>query len=465
MLAVCLLVFGVVAWVASEPWANLLDVSATPFLHGLASPTVDAVMSAVTALGSTSIIASLLVLALTGLIWRRHRRQALLLAISMAGSVVFNEWLKQVVQRPRPQLPWAQGQTDFSFPSGHAMNSLVFYVALALIVWALRGRRAGQIAFVIAGVLALLIGTSRIYLGYHYATDVAGGFLAGAAWLLIVSAAFDARPWLHRPSEMGLIEVSGLSVAFERRGHGPPVLLLHGFVGNSQEWRHQIDDLSDEFTVVAWDAPGAGRSSDPPETWRLADYADCLAAFIDALGLVRPHVVGLSFGGALALELYRRHPSLPGSLVLASAYAGWAGSLPDEAIELRLRQTLEASRWPPDELVGSMIPTMFSGSPPSGPFDRFKRIMLEIHPAGLRAMTRSLAEADIRDVLPCITVPTLLLYGDEDVRAPLGVAEELAAKIPASRLAVMPGVGHMSSMEAPERFNTEVRDFLRSVRG
>jgi pimeloyl-ACP methyl ester carboxylesterase len=262
---------------------------------------------------------------------------------------------------------------------------------------------------------------------------------------------------------MEKIEVGGLEIAFERQGMGPPLVLLHGFVGNRREWRRQIDDLSDEFTVVAWDAPGSGRSSDPPETFRLADYADCLAAFIDALGLARPHIAGLSFGGALAIELYRRHPAIPVSLVLASAYAGWAGSLPDEIIEQRLQQTLRAADSPPDERALSMSPTMFSGSPPAEAVEAFNEIMLEIHPAGLRAMARSLAEADLRDTLPLITVPTVLLYGDQDVRAPLTVAQDLHAKIPASRLVVMPGVGHMSSFEAPERFNAEVRSFLRSV--
>lgn len=262
---------------------------------------------------------------------------------------------------------------------------------------------------------------------------------------------------------MDEIEVGGLRIAFERQGTGPPLVLLHGFVGDSREWRRQVDDLSEEFTVVAWDAPGAGRSSDPPETFRLADYADRLAAFIDALGLARPHVAGLSFGGALALELYRRHPTIPASLLLASAYAGWAGSLPAEIIERRLQQTLQAADWPPDQLVQSMIPTMFSGSPAAEPIEAFREIMLEIHPAGLRAMARSLAEADLRDVLPRITVPTLLLYGDDDVRAPLTVAQDLHTRIPASRLVVMPGVGHMSSVEAPETFSAEVRSFLRSV--
>jgi len=259
------------------------------------------------------------------------------------------------------------------------------------------------------------------------------------------------------------IEVGALRIAYRRVGQGPPVILLHGFVGDSREWRPEIEALSDEFTVVAWDAPGAGQSADPPETFRLADYADCLAAFADALGLRRPHVVGLSFGGALALELYRRHPALPQSLVLASAYAGWTGSLPPKTVEQRLRQTLRAADRPPNELVDSLLPSMFSESPPPGPVDGFRRIMLGIHPGGFRAMARALAEADLRDILPEIAVPTLLLYGDKDVRAPLTVARDLHARIPASTLVVMHDVGHMSGVEAPERFVTEVRGFLRSV--
>ena len=262
---------------------------------------------------------------------------------------------------------------------------------------------------------------------------------------------------------MDQIEVGALRVSYRRVGQGPPIILLHGFVGDSREWRPEIEALSGEFTVVAWDAPGAGQSADPPETFGLADYADSLAAFVDALGLRRPHVVGLSFGGALALELYRRHPALPRSLVLASAYAGWTGSLPSEIVEQRLRQTLRAADLSPNDLVDSMLPSMFSDSPPPDAVEGFRRIMLKIHRRGFRTMARALAKADLRDILPEIAVPTLLLYGDQDVRAPLTVARDLQARIRTSTLVVMPGVGHMSSVEAPERFATEVRGFLRSV--
>ena len=78
-------------------------------------------------------------------------------------------------------------------------------------------------------------------------------------------------------------------------------------------------------------------------------------------------------------------------------------------------------------------------------------------------MARSFAQADIRDVLPRIEVPTLLLQGDQDVRAPIQVAEELHASIPSSKLVIMPGVGHVSSVEAPELFTAEVRSFLGSM--
>ena len=198
-LLACLLALGAVAEDVHDQEANALDALATPLLHALSNPILDAVMGTFTNLGSTIVVVPLFVVALALLMWRRHRREALFLAASMAGSLVLNQSLKLIFQRPRPQLAWAQVQPEYSFPSGHAMNSIVFYVAVALIVWVLWGRRAGLIATVLAIVLALLIGTSRIYLGYHYFTDVAGGFLAGTAWLMIVTAAFRAGP-LWRPS-------------------------------------------------------------------------------------------------------------------------------------------------------------------------------------------------------------------------------------------------------------------------
>jgi pimeloyl-ACP methyl ester carboxylesterase len=260
------------------------------------------------------------------------------------------------------------------------------------------------------------------------------------------------------------VEVSGLRIAYERAGQGPPLVLLHGFVGDGRgTWGNQLETLSDEFTVLAWDCPGAGRSADPPEWFRLPQFADCLAGFAAALSLRRPHVVGLSFGGSIALELYRRHPAVPRTLVLAGAYAGWTGSLPAEVVPERLRFCLEAADLPPDEFAEAMVPSMFSESAAAERVAGFTATVREFHPAGFRVMARALADADLRPALGEVSVPTLVLCGDRDVRAPRGVSEALHAAMPNSQLIVLEGVGHVSSVEAPERFNAAVRAFLHEV--
>jgi pimeloyl-ACP methyl ester carboxylesterase len=260
------------------------------------------------------------------------------------------------------------------------------------------------------------------------------------------------------------VEVMGLRVAFRRRGQGPPLVLLHGGICDSRVWRVQLEELSDDFTVVAWDAPGCGRSSDPAETFRLPEYADCLAGLVRALGLDRPHVLGHSWGSGLALELYRRHHSLPATLILAGAYAGWAGSLPADEVERRLQFALRMADLGPGEFDPYSMPGLFSDTMPAGRADELAAIMADSRPAGSRAMARAFAEADLRDVLGHIEVPTLLLHGDADERSPSSVAEALHAAILASSLVVMPGLGHESYLEAPQAFNTEVRDFLSAVR-
>ncbi|MHB8459376.1 MAG: phosphatase PAP2 family protein [Candidatus Limnocylindrales bacterium] len=181
--------------------ALVLDTVANPFLHGISSPTLDAIMNAITALGSDPVLGILVVLALGFLVVRHRRAEALFLVVAIAGSVALNGALKLLVGRPRPVLPWAHVLPDPSFPSGHSMNSVVFYLALAVIAWTSLGRRAGTIAVAAAMAIAFAIGFSRIYLGYHYLSDVIGGFTAGVAWLIVVALAFETIPrtWARRP--------------------------------------------------------------------------------------------------------------------------------------------------------------------------------------------------------------------------------------------------------------------------
>lgn len=259
------------------------------------------------------------------------------------------------------------------------------------------------------------------------------------------------------------VEVGELTIGFRRAGNGPALVLVHGGLGDSRVWRAQLEDLSDEFTVVAWDAPGCGASDDPPEDFRLDDYADCLAGFVRALGLERPHVLGHSFGGGLALLLGARHPMLPRSLVVAGGYAGWAGSLPGHEVAARLSLALRLADSLPRPLTPDALPGLLSGPVAAERVEELAAIMSDARPVGTRVMARAFAAADLRGVLPLIEVPTLLLYGGDDQRAPRPVAEALHAALPASTLVVAPGHGHEWCLGSPRTFDDEVRRFLRSL--
>lgn len=193
-----LVVLGSVAQGVRAQEVFALDTWATPFLHGIASPGMDTLMNGATDLGTSLVIVPIFVIVVAWLIRQRRFGLALYLGIALGGSFVLQGAMKLFFARPRPQLPWATVLPDYSFPSGHTMNAVIFYSALALILWSVFGRRIGLVALAIAAVLAFGVGVSRIYLGYHYLTDVVGGILAGIAWLLVVGAAFRAQPTWRR---------------------------------------------------------------------------------------------------------------------------------------------------------------------------------------------------------------------------------------------------------------------------
>jgi pimeloyl-ACP methyl ester carboxylesterase len=195
----------------------------------------------------------------------------------------------------------------------------------------------------------------------------------------------------------------------------------------------------------------------------MPDYANVLAGFIEAAGVEAPAAIGLSWGAALALELYRLRPDVPRALILAAAYAGWAGSLPPDVVAQRLQDSLRDLATSPDALARSFLPTLLTRRASDAMRDDLRQVVTEMRPAGARPMLHALAEADLRDVLPTIAVPTLLLYGAEDARSPLPVAEAMHASIPTSSLVVLPDVGHQSNVETPGPFNDAVRAFLSGL--
>lgn len=253
--------------------------------------------------------------------------------------------------------------------------------------------------------------------------------------------------------------MDGLRLAYHRAGHGQTVMFVHGGAEDSRVWTPQLDALSDEFTIVAWDEPGAGGSDDVPDQFGLPDYADCLAGMIRTLAVAPTALVGLSWGTTVILELYRRHPAVVRSLVLADGYAGWRGSLGAEEADTRLAG-VRAALAETVERFDPTLPGLFAGDPPPRFVPLLKVMAADVRRKSMLTGLTAMAQADLTEVLPTIQVPTQLIWGALDVRSPLAVAREFERRIPGASLAVIPECGHVSNFEAPESFNNIVRNFL-----
>jgi pimeloyl-ACP methyl ester carboxylesterase len=227
-------------------------------------------------------------------------------------------------------------------------------------------------------------------------------------------------------------------------------------------WREQLAVLADEFDLIAWDAPGYGDSDDPAEQWTIDDYADRAAGLLDALGIARAHVVGQSWGGAIAQSFAGRHGDRLRSLVLANtrSHADQLEAERREGTQARLR-ALETMT--PAEIAHARTPVLLSPNAPDAVRREVEANMATLHPEGYRLAALALGATDARDVLAAIRVPTLVIAGEFDRVVPRPAAEQLAGAIPGARLVVIPGAGHMANQENPDTYDRVLRDFLHGA--
>ena len=238
-------------------------------------------------------------------------------------------------------------------------------------------------------------------------------------------------------------------------------MLAHGAGDDSRIWEPQLDALAQEFTVVAWDEPGAGRSSNLPAGFGLKDYAACLAGLLDALNLGPVHLAGLSWGGVVALKTYVDHPRLIATLLLADTYAGWKGSLTRDEVQARIAGVRRMLARPAHD-VAATLPGLFAGEPPREYTRLLAELAAQVRRDSLEVQLTAISEADLSAVLPRISVPTLLLWGEGDVRSPVSVARQFEQAMPDATLVVLPDCGHLSNLQQPEKFNDAVREHCRA---
>jgi 3-oxoadipate enol-lactonase len=252
-------------------------------------------------------------------------------------------------------------------------------------------------------------------------------------------------------------------IAADVRGAGETLLFLHGIGGNARNWAAQLAHFSPRYTAAAWDARGYGETGGA--VGRFAQFADDAAAVIAALG-APAHVVGLSMGGRIALDLVNRHPEVVRSLTLANTSAGSAETAAPEKVAaflaLRLKPLVEDGLTPADiaeSIVAGIAGPNISDEARAALIDSHRRLNKDGYIAAMRAVTAFTAFPDFAQ----IAVPTLVLTASEDRVAPPAHARLMAETIPGARLVEIAGAGHISNIEAPEAFNAALGEFLESL--
>jgi pimeloyl-ACP methyl ester carboxylesterase len=253
------------------------------------------------------------------------------------------------------------------------------------------------------------------------------------------------------PRHQDVLQVDGLTVRYQVGGQGPPVLLLHGWGGAIESFAPVLDDLQRSYTVAAFDLPGFGLSSVPPSTWGSADYARLTLNVMQCLKLERPHLIGHSFGGQVSIQLAATSPDRVGKLVLVCS----AGVRTKPALTIRLKRTAaRLGRWL--AAYGGRMGEKLRA-------EIYRRVQSQDYAnAGpLRSTLVRVINEDLTPLLPLITSPTLLVWGEQDRDVPLSAAQVMARLVPVARLVVFENAGHFAYLDQFDRFRLLVGRFLR----
>jgi pimeloyl-ACP methyl ester carboxylesterase len=277
---------------------------------------------------------------------------------------------------------------------------------------------------------------------------------------------------------MATATVNGIELYYEEHGTGTPLLCIMGFATDSTGWLLQVPDFARRHRTIVYDNRGVGRSAKPPGPYTIQQMADDARGLLDALGIERAHVLGISMGGMIAQELVLDHPGRVRGLVLACTYPE-----PDEAT-VQTRQftvtqlggtvtdagevKLDLTAINPLMFFQHLLPLVFNVEFIQTQLPR----LMELFGGALQygfSMEAVMAQLEAvmghktTDRLERVAAPTLVITGDADRLIAPANSELIASRIPGATLRKLPGGSHGFNIEMPERFNREVLDFLAAV--
>ncbi|MGI5243576.1 alpha/beta fold hydrolase [Dactylosporangium sp. CA-139066] len=255
----------------------------------------------------------------------------------------------------------------------------------------------------------------------------------------------------------------GTRVAYAVAGSGPPLVYVAGWLSHLElSWalpaeRAYYQALAQGRTLIRYDKPGCGLSErTPPERYSMAQELDALAAVVDAAGAERFELIGASLGAAVAATWAAQHPQRVARLVL---YGGWADGADVAAPEIRTHVLgLVRQHW---GLASGLLADIFAPDADAGTRAAFVRYQQESADAETAcAMLAAAYRVDLRDVLPRIGAPTLVVHRDRDRAAPIGEGRRLADGIPGARFAPVEGRSHLPYIGDAGALTRAIRRFL-----
>ena len=247
----------------------------------------------------------------------------------------------------------------------------------------------------------------------------------------------------------------------ETGGDGPLVLCLHGIGSSSAAFAPQFAALSGSYRMVAWDAPGYAKSADPAGPLTMDDFAEVAAEVIRARG-GSAHVLGVSWGGVIALRLAVLHPDLVESLMVVASTPGSATDV-EKADAMRAR-TAELDRLGPDAFAAARAPRLLSADAPTDLVERVTATMAaSVRLPGYGHAAEAMATTDLRGELHRVTAPTLVLCGDQDRVTGPDASQVLAGGLHRTAYVIVKDAGHLANQEQPEHVNAWLASHLHIV--
>jgi len=261
------------------------------------------------------------------------------------------------------------------------------------------------------------------------------------------------------------ITVDGLTICYDDLGVGQiPVLFIHGFPFDKSMWQPQVDYLKSSHRVIAYDLRGFGKSSADKEEASMRLFADDLIKFMDALAIDRAVVCGLSMGGYILLNAIQRFPKKFAAIILSGAQCIADNK---EVKEKRNKTIQQIKAGGLNDFAEGFIKNTFckdSLTDKKEVVGRIKKVILSTAPSTITGTLTALAERYATcSFLTDISVPALILCGNEDVITPLAQSEFMQSKIKNSTLHSIDKAGHLSNLEQPDKFNNLVNNFISGL--